>query len=145
MPQRLSAFALGPFAFALWAAPAAAQAGEWVACSNMLMCVRAPCPSTNLLDLATGAVSIIHQTDDSALSPEDQAALNDGAILRGGSRAVLGVVERRPALGGFAGEEATTLVLSALGRATTEAEREACRAQGSPMRRPPPPGAPALD
>ncbi|MDD2868184.1 DUF6748 domain-containing protein [Neomegalonema sp.] len=123
------------------ASPAAAlsvlpRQSSWVACHNGLLCVRAPCPSTNALNLETGEVQTIHRADLSRLSPADQAAALEENALWSGTRVVEGEILTREVSFGGRAEPEVSLVVSALGRAAAEAESAACKAEGS--RFPPP-------
>ncbi|WP_018633175.1 DUF6748 domain-containing protein [Neomegalonema perideroedes] len=130
---RLAAFGLLGLALA---SPAAARSAfprqsAWIACQNGLLCVRAPCPSINALNLGTGEIRSIHRTEISQLSPAEQAAAMEENALRSGTRVLEGEIRTRPVSFGGREEPEISLVAAALGRASTPAEQAACRAAGS--------------
>jgi hypothetical protein len=109
-------------------AVADAAEGRYVFCDNGLRCVKAPCPSSNALDLDTGALVKGVSIDTTRLPEKDKGAdLPDR--LFAGKLVLRGFIERRTIT--YTGKEYDLpyLVATAVERAATEAERARCSAR----------------
>jgi hypothetical protein len=100
-------------------APAGAEA-RYVFCDNGLRCIKAPCPSNNALDLATGTVMRGVSLDPARL-PGGSAER-----VRGGKLVVRGFIQRRTVTYTGKEYELPFLVATAAERASTPAERARC-------------------
>jgi hypothetical protein len=109
-------------------AVADAAEGRYVFCDNGLRCVKAPCPSSNALDLDTGALVKGVSIDTTRLPEKDKGAdLPDR--LFAGKLVLRGVIERRTITHTGKEYDLPYLVATAVERASTRAERARCSAR----------------
>lgn len=99
--------------------PSAAKEGAYVACDNGLRCVKAPCPSTTVRDLATGQQWRATSPDTSRLSDADQQRIREVDALYFGRIVLRGHVERRE-------NAPSALVVTGIERMATPDERRHC-------------------
>ena len=92
----------------------------YVACDNGLRCLKAPCPSTTVRDLATGKDWKGVSPDISRLSQADQQRIRDVDALYFGRLVLRGHIAKK------AKEPSTLLVVTGVGRKTKPAERRHC-------------------
>lgn len=112
---------------AAWAGAASAAAEPYVVCDNGLRCVRAPCPTKNVLDFASGAVVRVTGVDLARLEPPDRERMRRGSAADDGSHVLEGaVVDTIVEVGGKA-QPAPLFVVTRIVRAATDAERLQCR------------------
>ena len=108
------------------ATPASAAAASYVYCDNGLRCFKAPCPSSNVLDLATGLVTKGASIDTGRLPAKDRTeSLPDD--LYAGKLVLRGFVERRSVT--YTGKKYRLpyLVATRVVRAASPAESRRCR------------------
>jgi hypothetical protein len=107
---------------------ASASAGEasYVYCDNGLRCFRAPCPSSNALDLATGKVAKGVSIDTEKLPSKDRTdeLPND---LYAGKLVLKGFIETRSVTHTGKTYLLPYLVATGVERAATPAESRRCR------------------
>lgn len=102
---------------------AAAESSDYVYCSNGIVCVRAPCPSGNALDLATGKIIKGVALNTTELPPLDRSAADLSDKLYAGKLVVRGSIQHR-------GEpnDPRMLVVTNIERASKTGERKRCAA-----------------
>lgn len=96
-----------------------ARDAAYVVCDNGLRCVKAPCPSTTVRDLATGKAGRSVFPDISRLSEADQQRIRETDALYFGRLVVRGHVERRA-------DGPSALVVTGIVRTAKPAERRHC-------------------
>ncbi|RWC27121.1 MAG: hypothetical protein EOS27_22710 [Mesorhizobium sp.] len=103
---------------------AAAQSSDYVYCGNGVVCVRAPCPSGNALDLATGKIIKGVALNTTELSPLNRSAPDLSDKLDAGKLVVRGSIQHR-------GEtsDPPMLVATDIERASKTGERKRCAAR----------------
>ncbi|ESZ45532.1 hypothetical protein ACYG9R_15420 [Mesorhizobium sp. RSR565B] len=74
---------------------AAAQSSDYVYCSNGIVCMMAPCPSGNALDLTTGNVVKGVELNTTELPPLDRSAPDLSDKLYAGKLVVRGSIQHR--------------------------------------------------
>ena len=97
---------------------------SYVYCSNGIVCVMAPCPSGNALDLTTGKIVKGVSLNTTELPPLDRSAPDLSDKLHAGKLVVRGSVQHR-------GEpsEPPMLVVTKIERDSKKAERKRCAAR----------------
>jgi len=112
----------------LAAAQAQAAGSSYVFCDNGLRCVKAPCPSSNALDLGTGAVVRGASIDTGRLPRKDRTP---DAVdrLHVGRLVVRGFVEMRTRTYTGRSYDLPYLVATTVERAATAAEGARCTAR----------------
>jgi len=102
---------------------AAAQSSDYVYCSNGIVCARAPCPSGNALDLATGKIIKGVVLNTTELSPLNRSAPDLSDKLHAGKLVIRGSIQHR-------GEpnDPPMLVVTNIERASKTGERKRCAA-----------------
>lgn len=122
--RRLASFVLAACSIAASPALAAAESSDYVYCSNGIVCFRAPCPSGNALDLATGEVIKGVVLNTTELPLQDRTAPDTADKLHAGKLAVRGSIQHR-------GEpnDPPMLVVTRIERASHKAERRRCAAR----------------
>ncbi len=99
--------------------PSTAAEAAYVACDNGLRCVKAPCPSTTVRDLATGKEWRATSPDINGLSQAGQRRIRETDALYFGRFVLRGHVGRRE-------NAPSTLVVTGIVREATAAERRHC-------------------
>ncbi|MDX8530724.1 hypothetical protein RFM41_03085 [Mesorhizobium sp. VK25A] len=103
---------------------AAAEGSSYVYCSNGIVCVKAPCPSGDALDLTTGTVIKGVAIDTTRLPLLDRAAVDFPDKLHAGKIVVRGSIQHRD------GEHSLPwLVATGVERAAKQSERKHCSAR----------------
>lgn len=111
---------------AAWAGAASAAAKPYVICDNGLRCVRAPCPTKNVLDLASGPILRVTGVDLARLGPRDRGRMDSANAAYHGSHVLDGaVVDTIVEVGGKA-QPAPIFVATRIVRDATDAERRQC-------------------
>lgn len=108
--------------------PASGAQGSYVYCDNGLRCIKAPCPSNNALDLATGTVAKGVTIDTGRLPAGDSTSdlPND---LYAGKLVLRGFIETRTVTHTRKTYRLPYLVATAIERKATPAERRRCTAR----------------
>jgi hypothetical protein len=103
---------------------ATAQSIDYVYCSNGIVCMMAPCPSGNALDLTTGKIIKGVSLNTTELSPLDRSAPDLSDKLYAGKLVVRGSIQHR-------GEqnEPPMLVVTKIERTSKKSERKRCAAR----------------
>ncbi len=111
------------YSIAAWPVLAATES-SYVYCSNGITCVRAPCPSGDVLDLITGTVIKGVAIDATRLPPLDRAAVDFPDKLNAGKIVVRGSIQHK-------GDESNLPWLVAVGveRTAKQSERKHCSAR----------------
>ena len=99
--------------------PSPAKDAVYVACDNGLRCVKAPCPSTTVRELATGKEWKGTSPDIGRLSEADQGRIRETDALYFGRLVLRGHVERRV-------NAPSVLVVTGIERKARPAERRHC-------------------
>jgi hypothetical protein len=103
---------------------AATESSDYVYCGNGVVCIRAPCPSGNSLDLATGKIIKGVALNTTELSPLNRSAPDLSDKLDAGKLVVRGSIQHR-------GEtsDPPMLVVTDIERASKTGERKRCAAR----------------
>ena len=112
---------------AAWASAAPAAAEPYVVCDNGLRCVRAPCPTKNVLDLASGSVLRVTGVDLARLDPRDRERMDSANAAYHGSQVLDGAVVDTVVEVGGKSQPAPIFVATRIVRVATDAERRQCR------------------
>jgi hypothetical protein len=120
---RLAFLGLAACSIATFPSLAAARSRDYVYCSNGIVCVRAPCPSGNALDLVTGKIIKGVALNTTELPPRDRSAPDVSDKLHAGKLVVRGSIQHR-------GEpnDPPMLVVTNIERASRTGERKRCAA-----------------
>lgn len=110
----------------LLATPLAAADGRYVVCDNGLRCVKAPCPSSTVRNLATGEDAKGISPDISGLSEADQQRIRDTDALYFGRLVLNGHIETRDQETAGTRHILPRLVVTGIERETTAGERRHC-------------------
>ncbi|QKD01809.1 hypothetical protein [Mesorhizobium loti] len=102
---------------------AAAQSSDYVYCSNGIVCVMAPCPSGNALDLATGKITKGVELNTTELPPLSRFAPDLSDKLHAGKLVVRGSIQHRGKP-----SDPPMLVITNIERASKTGERKRCAA-----------------
>lgn len=119
---------LGFLLFVLLVSPVAAAETPYVVCDNGLRCVRAPCPSSTMRNLETGAEFRGVAPDIAPLSDADQQRIRDTDALYYGRLVLNGHTETREQDIAGKRQSLPVLVITGIARESTAAERRHCRA-----------------
>ncbi|HEV7250770.1 MAG TPA: hypothetical protein VGN93_27655 [Shinella sp.] len=119
---------LGFLIFLLLVSPVAAADNLYVVCDNGLRCVKAPCPSSTMRNLETGAEFKGVGPDIAGLTDVDQQRIRDTDALYYGSLVLSGHAEDREQDIAGKRQSLPVLVITGIARETTAAERRHCRA-----------------
>ena len=122
-PRRFALLAIAASSIAALPSFAAAESSSYVYCSNGLVCVMAPCPSGDALDLTTGAIIRGVVIDTTRLPPLDRAAVDFPDKLHAGKIVVRGSIQRRDEE-----HDLPWLVATRVVRAAKDGERKHCSA-----------------
>lgn len=117
---------------ALSAGASAARADPFVVCDNGLRCVRAPCPSTNALDLGSGSALKVSGVELAQLEPREREKATRERAARDGSLVFEGAVVDTIADDAGKARHVPIFVASRILRAATAAERKRCRGEAKP-------------
>ena len=98
---------------------AMAKDAAYIACDNGLRCLKAPCPSTTVRDLATGREWKGTSPDISRLSDADQQRIRDVDALYFGHLVLRGHIERRA-------DGPSALIVTGIVRKAKPSERRHC-------------------
>ena len=103
---------------------AATRSSDYVYCGNGIVCIRAPCPSGNALDLATGKIVKGVALNTTELRPLNRSAPDLSDKLYAGKLVVRGSIQHR-------GEtsDPPMLVVTDIERASKTGERKRCAAR----------------
>lgn len=123
--MRLGIFALA-VSLPLLATPLAAADGRYVVCDNGLRCVKAPCPSSIVRNLASGEDIKGISPDIGGLPDADQQRIRDMDALYSGRLVLNGHVETRDRETAGTRHNLPLLVVTGIERETTAAERLHC-------------------
>jgi hypothetical protein len=96
---------------------------SYVYCSNGIVCMMAPCPSGNALDLATGRIIKGVSLNATELPPLDRSAPDLSDKLHAGKLVVRGSIQHRDP------NDPPMLVATNIERASRKAERKRCAAR----------------
>lgn len=120
---RLAFLGLAACSIAALPSLAAAQSSDYVYCSNGIVCVMAPCPSGNALNLATGEIMKGVELNTAELPPLSRSAPDLSDKLHAGKLVVRGSIQHR---GGP--NDPPMLVVTNIERASKAGERKRCAA-----------------
>lgn len=116
-------------AAALWSGAGAAAAEPYVVCDNGLRCVRAPCPSTNALDLASGTVLRVSGVDLARLSRQERDRAEGENATYDGSLVLAGAVVDTMANDAGKARPVPIFVATRILRTAQAAERRQCQSE----------------
>ena len=122
--RRLTSLVLALSSIVALPSLAAAQSNDYVYCANGIVCMMAPCPSGNALDLTTGRIIKGVSLNTTELPPLDRSATDLSDKLHAGKLVVRGSIQHR----GEANDP-PMLVATNIERASRKTERKRCAAR----------------
>lgn len=126
--MRLRTLALPFLALSLFSAPLAAAEGRYVVCDNGLRCVMAPCPSSTIRNLDSGAEYRGVSPDIGGLAEGDRQRIAEADALYSGRLVLRGHVEDREQEIAGRRQSLPVLVVTGIAGEATADDRRHCRA-----------------